>query len=130
MAEHQTKDLAVTGSTPVPRPQAEHLLQRGPREAGQRVIGHRRSVSPFRSTRALRGWQHVRVPCSAWIPLPPATGQAAVDVRRLASGLAPATTSRTEAAVRPMATWMLKRHSALVRVIAAGSAARRLFCSD
>jgi len=51
------------------------------------VIGHRRSVSAFRSTRALRGWQHVRVPCSAWIPLPPATGQAAVDVRDLRRGL-------------------------------------------
>jgi hypothetical protein len=77
-----------------------------------------------------RGWQRVRVPCSAWIPLPPAGGQAAVNVRRLASGLAPAATSRTETAVQPTAMRMLKRHSAPVRVIAAGSAARRLLFSD
>ena len=52
--------------------------------------------------------------------------QAAADVRRLASGLAPAATSPTEAAVPPKATSMLKRHSAFVRVIASGSAAQRL----
>ena len=40
VVEHQTKDLAVTGSTPVPTPQAKHLLRCGPREVGQRVIGH------------------------------------------------------------------------------------------
>ena len=42
VVEHQTDNLAVTGSTPVPTPQAKHLLRCGPREAGQRVIGHRR----------------------------------------------------------------------------------------
>lgn len=52
--------------------------------------------------------------------------QAATDVRRLASGLAPAAASPTEAAVPPKATSMLKRHSAFVRVIANGSAAQRL----
>jgi hypothetical protein len=35
--------------------------------------------------------------------------QAAVDVRQIASGLASATTSRTDAAVPPKAMWMLKR---------------------
>jgi hypothetical protein len=52
--------------------------------------------------------------------------QAAVNVRQLVLGLALATTSRAETAVPPSATWMLKRHSALVRVIAAGPAAQRL----
>ena len=42
MVEHQTITLAVAGSTSVPTPQAENLLPSGPREAGQRVIGHRR----------------------------------------------------------------------------------------
>ena len=42
MVEHQTVNLAVTGSTPVPTPQARKgLLQAAP-EAGQCVIGHRR----------------------------------------------------------------------------------------
>ena len=52
-------------------------------------------------------------------------GQAAVDVRRITSGLASATIGRTDAAVPPKAMWMLKRHSALGRVIAAGPAAQR-----
>jgi hypothetical protein len=52
--------------------------------------------------------------------------QAAADVGRLAPGLAPVATSPMEAAVPPKATLMLKRHSALVRVIAAGPAAQRL----
>ena len=43
--EHQTDNLAVTGSTPVPTPQAENLPPSGPREAGQRVIGHRRPAT-------------------------------------------------------------------------------------
>ena len=30
--EHQTMNLAVTGSTPVPTPQAENLLASGPKE--------------------------------------------------------------------------------------------------
>ena len=129
MAEHQLGKLAVTGSTPVP-PRGRKPAPTRPEGGGptsDRPPAARIGVS-F-DTRP-RGWQHVRAPCSAWIPLPRAIGQAAVDVRRLAPGLAPATTSRTEAAVQPTATRMLKRHSALVRVIAAGSAARRLFCSD
>jgi hypothetical protein len=42
-------------------------------------------------------------------------------------GLPRKATSRTEPAVQPKVLWKLKQHSALVRVIAAGSAARRFF---
>jgi hypothetical protein len=50
-----------------------------------------------------------------------------MDVGRLAPGFDPAATSPMEAAVSPKAVSMLKRHSALVRVIATGSADQRLF---
>ena len=40
--------------------------------------------------------------------------------------LSPTATSQAEPAVQPKAMWKLKRHSAFVRVITAGSAARRL----
>ena len=40
--EHQTFNLAVVGSTPTPTSRLITCHQRGPREAGQRVIGHRR----------------------------------------------------------------------------------------
>jgi len=46
-----------------------------------------------------------------------------VNVRHITSGLALATIRRTDAAVPPEAMSMLKRHSALDRVIAAGPAA-------
>ena len=52
--------------------------------------------------------------------------QTAKDAWRLAPGLCPAATSPAETAVPPQAMWMLKRHSALVRVIVAGSAVQRL----
>ena len=59
-----------------------------------------------------RGWQHVRVPRSAWISFPPATGQAAVDVWRLASGLAPAPTRRRDV------TWRRKAEEAGTLIVA------------
>ncbi len=139
--EHQTVNLAVTGSTPVPTPQAENLPPSGPREAGQRVIGHQRPATGgaedsgqsvpwggFRRNRRLARhaaaeWQHGRVPCSAWIPLPLASGKRQRMPGDSPQGFAPAATSQAETAVPPQAMWMLKRHSALGRVIAAGSAA-------
>jgi hypothetical protein len=75
--------------------------------------------------RLLAAWQHGQVPCSAWIPLSPAIGKRQWMFGKSVRGFALATTNRTEAAVPPRALWMLKRHSALVRVIAAGPAAQR-----
>ena len=74
---------------------------------------------------AAAAWQHGRVPCSAWIPLSPAFGKRQRMPGDSPLGFALAATSPAETAVPPQALWMLKRHSALVRVIAAGSAAQR-----
>jgi hypothetical protein len=107
------------------------------------VIGHRRMSDRrrrrFRAIRPMGGawrnrrlarhaaaeWQHGRVPCSAWIPLPPASGKRQRMPDDSPQGFAPAATSQAEIAVPPQAMWMLKRHSALRRVIDAGSAAQR-----
>ena len=48
----------------------KNLLQGGPREAGQSVVGcQRKRVGVLSGTGRRR--QHVRMPCSAWIPLSP-----------------------------------------------------------
>ena len=91
--ERQAINLAVAGSTPVPTARRENATLTGPREAGQRVIRYRwpatggnedsgQSVpwgGPQRNRRLVRNaaaaWQHARGPCSAWIPLPPASGK-------------------------------------------------------
>jgi hypothetical protein len=77
VVEHQTVNLAVTGSTPVPTPRAQKARYKGgPREAGQRAISHRLprlSVLPIDMRRP--EWRHARVPCSAWIPIQPAFGK-------------------------------------------------------
>ncbi len=146
--EHQTVNLAVAGSTPVPTPQADQrpATNAGRRcPAGQRVIGHRRPASDgdedsgptahWGSSRRNRRprkhtvvrWQHGRVPCSAWIPLSPASGKRQRMPGDSPQGFGPSATSPAETAASPQAMRMLKRHSALVRVIAAGSAAQRLY---
>ncbi len=142
VVEHQTVNLAVAGSTPVPRPQAENLLQaaRGRRAnvrsaTGERAAGGVEESGPSPSSGSRRNRRKLGTPsrvaarATAMQCVDTAsTGlrQAATDVGRLASGLAPAATSPMEVAVPPKATLMLKRHSAFVRVIAASSAAQRL----
>ncbi len=97
--------------------------QESPREAGQRVIGHRTAgMSAFDMRRR---WQHFRAPCSAWIPILSILGLPAMDVLRVAMGFAPLATSVTKPPCRPKVLQKLKRHSALVRVITVGSAAQR-----
>ena len=71
--EHQTDNLAVAGSTPVPTPQAANLHQtlkafeQSPREADDRSIGrvNRRVVA---SAKRAVARQHEPRLCSAWIP--------------------------------------------------------------
>jgi hypothetical protein len=144
MAEHQSKELAVTGSTPVPHQgeKPSHDAARGRRAS--RAIRHRGDQRPpaptssrspsscgcrresASSRHAVVRWQHDRVPCSARIPLPPTFGQAATDVWRLAR-TCPGLTSQTEIAAKPKARRLLKRHSAPASVIARWSRPRGLF---
>ena len=141
--EHQTVNLAVTGSTPVPTPQAENLLPTRPEGGGpmcdrppaaERPAARgfradcswgsaRRNRRPRRSR--LSAWQHGRVPCSAWIPLSPAFGKRQRMSGNSRRGLPRRRRAGRNLPCRRKAMWMLKRHSALVRVIAAGSAAQR-----
>ena len=99
--------------------------QESPREAGQRVIGHRTAgMSAFSSTcgvdgsmserHAVRGYRFCQSSaCRRWMSC------------KLRWGLAPLATSITKPPCRPKVLQKLKRHSALVRVITAGSAAQR-----
>jgi hypothetical protein len=95
-----------------------------PRNPGMLLMGQPPEESTPREPAPVQ-WQHGQVPCSAWIPLSPAFGKRQWMFGNTASGFAPATANRAEAAVPPKALWMLKRHSAFVRVIAAGPAAQR-----
>ena len=63
----------------------------------------------------------------AWLPILPTFGKRQWIFGNLQRGLPWKATSRTEAAVQPNVPRKLKQHSALLRVIAAGSAAPRLF---
>jgi hypothetical protein len=138
-----TVDLAVTGSTPVP---TRRLITCPTRPEGGGPTCDRPSAA---SDRRRRGFWATR-PMGAGpggIGAQPAYGchvaarpsamqcvdtastgfrQAAVDAWRLAPGPGPVATSQVKAAVSPKAVWMLKRHSAPGRVIAAGPAAQRL----
>ncbi len=107
--EHQTMNLAVTGSTPVPTPRAEHPLLDAKAstmkpDGGGRSYGwpmtrvgasSRRSLDdrlcagsqdePGKMVLPCR-WQHIWMPCSTWIPLRPAFGTAAGNAGRHAVG--------------------------------------------
>ena len=64
------------------------------------------------------------VVCGYRFRRPPASGNGCLATCPRALPLV--ATSPAETAAPPQAMWMLKRHSAVVRVIAAGSAAQRL----
>jgi hypothetical protein len=124
--EHQTKDLAVTGSTPVP-PRGRKPAPTRPEEGGptsdrppagvcRRFV---RLASPLLAARP-SAMQCADTEFAGHGP----NGRGCSATR---AGSSPATTSRAEAALPPEATRILKRHSALVRVIAAGSAPDGLF---
>ena len=114
--EHQTEDLEVTGSTPVPTTnesavdrQTQKASQRsGPREAGicrishlstsglatpRSQIGYGQEAGVAKALFAIERWQQEEAPCSAWIPLSP------VAERRL-----PELASNRDRP-RPNATW-------------------------
>ena len=98
LAEHQTKDLAVTGSTPVPPTAGCEPAPPWPEGGGRltdRPMLARMFAEPGDFRTAIMGWpglnlieaicvqqwQHKQVPCSARIPLPAASGKAAAKVR-------------------------------------------------
>ena len=107
--EHQTMNLAVTGSTPVPTPRAEHPLldakastmkpDGGGRSYGRPTTRVGASSRWSLDDRLCAGsqdepgkmvltcrWQHIWMPCSTWIPLRPAFGTAAGNAGRHAVG--------------------------------------------